>query len=204
MQPTSEEVVVDIVRDEIRSYKQLPINLYHIQTKFRDERRPRFGVMRGREFTMKDAYSFDRDEAGAMTSYRAMYDAYVRIFERMGLTFRAVAADTGNIGGKASHEFQVIADTGEDAIAYCPTSDYAANVEMAEALPLIAARAAPTQALKKDGNAGQGEVRGRGDVSRACRSRGRSSRSCWRSTARPTGGRGRALAGADPGRPRTQ
>jgi prolyl-tRNA synthetase len=155
VQPTSEEVVVDIVREVIRSYKQLPINLYHIQTKFRDERRPRFGVMRGREFTMKDAYSFDRDEAGAMTSYRAMYDAYVRIFERMGLTFRAVAADTGNIGGKASHEFQVIADTGEDAIAYCPTSEYAANVEMAEALPLIAARAAPAEALVKTATPGK-------------------------------------------------
>ena len=138
VQPTSEEVVVDIVRDEVRSYKQLPLNLYHIQTKFRDERRPRFGVMRGREFTMKDAYSFDRDEASGMVSYQAMYDAYVRIFERMGLRFRAVAADTGNIGGNASHEFQVIADTGEDAIAYCPDSDYAANVEMAEALPLLA------------------------------------------------------------------
>jgi prolyl-tRNA synthetase len=149
VQPTSEEVVVDIVRDIVRSYKQLPLNLYHIQTKFRDERRPRFGVMRGREFTMKDAYSFDRDEAGAMASYRAMYDAYQRIFQRMGLTFRAVAADTGNIGGKASHEFQVIADTGEDAIAYCPTSDYAANIEMAEALPLLAARAAPAEALVK-------------------------------------------------------
>ena len=149
VQPTSEEVVVDIVRDEIRSYKQLPLNLYHIQTKFRDERRPRFGVMRGREFTMKDAYSFDRDEDAAMTSYRAMYDAYVRIFQRMGLRFRAVAADTGNIGGKASHEFQVIADTGEDAIAYCPTSDYAANVEMAEALPLTTNRATPTQPLTK-------------------------------------------------------
>jgi prolyl-tRNA synthetase len=155
VQPTSEEVVVDIVREVVRSYKQLPINLYHIQTKFRDERRPRFGVMRGREFTMKDAYSFDRDEVGAMTSYRAMYDAYARIFERMGLRFRAVAADTGNIGGKASHEFQVIADTGEDAIAYCPTSDYAANVEMAEALPLIAARAAPTEALAKTATPGK-------------------------------------------------
>ena len=149
VQPTSEEVVVDIAREEVRSYKQLPLNLYHIQTKFRDERRPRFGVMRGREFTMKDAYSFDRNEAQGMVSYRAMYDAYVRIFERMGLKFRAVAADTGNIGGKASHEFQVIADTGEDAIAYCPDSDYAANVEMAEALPLIAQRAAPRQALTK-------------------------------------------------------
>ena len=155
VQPTSEEVVVDIVRDEVRSYKQLPVNLYHIQTKFRDERRPRFGVMRGREFTMKDAYSFDRDEAGAMASYRAMYDAYVRIFERMGLTFRAVAADTGNIGGKASHEFQVIADTGEDSIAYCPTSEYAANVEMAEALPLIAARAAPAEPLAKTATPGK-------------------------------------------------
>lgn len=149
IQPTSEEVIVDIAREELKSYKQLPVNFYHIQTKFRDERRPRFGVMRGREFTMKDAYSFDRDEAGAMASYRAMYDAYARIFTRMGLVFRAVAADTGNIGGKASHEFQVVADTGEDAIAYCPTSEYAANVEMAEALPLIAARAAPAQPLSK-------------------------------------------------------
>jgi len=149
VQPTSEEVVVDIVREVVRSYKQLPLNLYHIQTKFRDERRPRFGVMRGREFTMKDAYSFDRDEASGMRSYQAMYDAYERIFQRMGLTFRAVAADTGNIGGKASHEFQVIADTGEDAIAYCPTSDYAANIEMAEALPLGAARSGPNEPLVK-------------------------------------------------------
>ncbi len=108
IQPTSEEVIADIVREQLKSYKQLPVNFYHIQTKFRDERRPRFGLMRGREFTMKDAYSFDRDDAGGMASYRAMYDAYVRIFDRMGLTFRAVAADTGNIGGKASHEFQVI------------------------------------------------------------------------------------------------
>jgi prolyl-tRNA synthetase len=149
VQPTSEEVIVDIAREELKSYKQLPANFYHIQTKFRDERRPRFGVMRGREFTMKDAYSFDKDEAGAMASYRAMFDAYTRIFSRMGLTFRAVAADTGNIGGKASHEFQVIADTGEDAIAYCPTSDYAANIEMAEALPLIPRRAAPSEELAK-------------------------------------------------------
>jgi prolyl-tRNA synthetase len=149
VQPTSEEVIVDIAREELKSYKQLPANFYHIQTKFRDERRPRFGVMRGREFTMKDAYSFDKDEAGAMASYRRMYDAYTRIFERMGLTFRAVAADTGNIGGKASHEFQVIADTGEDAIAYCPTSDYAANIEMAEALPLSSRRDPPAGALTK-------------------------------------------------------
>jgi prolyl-tRNA synthetase len=149
LQPTSEEVIADIVRETIKSYKQLPVNFYHIQTKFRDERRPRFGLMRGREFTMKDAYSFDRDEAGAMKSYQAMYDAYVRTFTRMGLRFRAVAADTGNIGGKASHEFQVIADTGEDAIAYNPDSDYAANLEMAEALPLIAHRAPPTETMKK-------------------------------------------------------
>ena len=149
VQPTSEEVVVDTVRDWLRSYKQLPLNLYHIQTKFRDERRPRFGVMRGREFTMKDAYSFDRDDAGAMASYQAMYDAYCRIFQRMGLAFRAVAADTGNIGGKASHEFQVIADTGEDAIAWCPTSDYAANLELAEALVPAAGRAAAKLPLAK-------------------------------------------------------
>ena len=149
VQPTSEEVVADIARDVIGSYKQLPVNFYHIQTKFRDERRPRFGVMRGREFTMKDAYSFDRDEAGARRSYQAMYDAYVRIFQRMGLKFRAVAADTGTIGGTASHEFQVIADTGEDAIAYSATSDYAANVEMAEALPLIDKRSLPVEELRK-------------------------------------------------------
>ena len=149
VQPTSEEVVTDIARQEIRSYRQMPKNFYHIQTKFRDERRPRFGVMRGREFTMKDAYSFDRDREAALASYRAMFDAYVRIFDRMGLTYRAVAADTGAIGGSASHEFQVIADTGEDAIAYCPDSDYAANIELAEALPLVAARAPASQPLEK-------------------------------------------------------
>ncbi len=149
IQPTSEEVVTDIARSEIQSYRQLPKNFYHIQTKFRDERRPRFGVMRGREFTMKDAYSFDRDEAGAERSYQAMYDAYVRIFQRMGLSFRAVRADTGNIGGSLSHEFQVIADTGEDQLVYCPDSDYAANIELAEALPAVAARAAPAEAVRK-------------------------------------------------------
>jgi prolyl-tRNA synthetase len=149
VQPTSEEVITDIARQELRSYKQLPKNLYHIQTKFRDERRPRFGVMRGREFTMKDAYSFDRDFTAGQKSYDAMFRAYCAIFDRMGLTYRAVAADTGAIGGDASHEFQVIADTGEDAIAYCPTSDYAANVELAEAVPLIAQRAAPSQAMSK-------------------------------------------------------
>jgi prolyl-tRNA synthetase len=149
IQPTSEEVVTDIARQELRSYKQLPRNFYHIQTKFRDERRPRFGVMRGREFTMKDAYSFDRDKASALKSYQGMFDAYKRIFDRFGLQYRAVAADTGAIGGDASHEFQVIADTGEDAIVYCPTSDYAANIELAEALPLLASRAAASQAMTK-------------------------------------------------------
>jgi len=149
IQPTSEEVITDIARQELRSYRALPKNFYHIQTKFRDERRPRFGLMRGREFTMKDAYSFDRDVDGAGKSYEAMYGAYVRIFERMGLTFRAVAADTGAIGGDRSHEFQVIADTGEDAIVYCAASDYAANIELAEALPLIAQRAAPSQPMAR-------------------------------------------------------
>jgi len=149
LQPTSEEVITDIARQELRSYRALPKNFYHIQTKFRDERRPRFGVMRGREFTMKDAYSFDRDLDAAGVSYDQMFAAYTRIFERMGLNFRAVAADNGSIGGVRSHEFQVIAETGEDAIIYCPTSDYAANIEMAEALPLLANRAAPAAPLKK-------------------------------------------------------
>ena len=149
IQPTSEEVITDIARQELRSYKQLPKNFYHIQTKFRDERRPRFGIMRGREFTMKDAYSFDRDKEAAGRSYDAMYTAYGRIFDRLGLQYRAVAADTGAIGGDRSHEFQVIAETGEDAIIYCPTSDYAANIELAEALSLIDTRGAATQALAK-------------------------------------------------------
>src|SRR5712671_4137088 len=140
IQPTSEEVITDIARQELRSYRALPKNFYHIQTKFRDERRPRFGVMRGREFTMKDAYTFDRDIEAASKSYQAMYVAYGRIFERMGLTFRAVAADTGAIGGDRLHEFQVIAETGGDAIVYCPGSDYAATIELAEALPLLEAR----------------------------------------------------------------
>ena len=149
VQPTSEEAITDIARNEIKSYRQLPVNFYHIQTKFRDERRPRFGVMRGREFTMKDAYSFDRDEAGAGKSYDAMFAAYHRTFTRMGLTFRAVKADTGAIGGSRSHEFQVIAATGEDAIAYCPQSDYAANIELAEAMPLLTAIKPPAQAMVK-------------------------------------------------------
>ena len=155
IQPTSEEVITDVVRTEIKSYRQLPINFYHIQTKFRDERRPRFGLMRGREFTMKDAYSFDRDVAGMQQSYRIMYDAYVRIFDRFGLQFRAVAADNGAIGGSGSHEFHVIADTGEDALVYCPTSDYAANMEAAEAIAPTAPRGAATQALTKTPTPGQ-------------------------------------------------
>jgi len=155
IQPTSEEVVTDVARTELRSYKQLPVNFYHIQTKFRDERRPRFGLMRGREFTMKDAYSFDRDVDGLKKSYQAMYDAYVRIFTRFGLEFRAVAADNGAIGGSGSHEFHVIAATGEDALVYCPTSDYAANMEAAEALPVDSSRGAATQALEKTATPGK-------------------------------------------------
>ncbi len=149
LQPTSEEVVTDIARQELKSYRQLPKNFYQIQTKFRDERRPRFGVMRGREFTMKDAYSFDRSEEAAGRSYDIMFAAYKRIFDRLGLEYRAVAADTGAIGGDRSHEFQVIADTGEDAIVYCPDSDYAANIELAEAVSLLARRAEPARALAK-------------------------------------------------------
>ena len=149
IQPTSEEVITDIARQELRSYKQLPRNFYHIQTKFRDERRPRFGVMRGREFTMKDAYSFDRDVESGRRSYDAMRVAYAAIFDRMGLHYRAVAADTGAIGGDLSQEFQVIADTGEDAIVYCPTSDYAANIELAEGVALLPMRAPAGQAMAK-------------------------------------------------------
>ena len=147
--PTHEEVVTDIVRKDIRSYRQLPVNLYQIQVKFRDEIRPRFGVMRGREFLMKDAYSFDVDRGALMVSYRAMYDAYARIFTRLGLEFRAVEADTGAIGGFASHEFQVLAESGEDAIAYSNESDYAANVEQAEALAPARPRAAPAESMEK-------------------------------------------------------
>ncbi len=155
MQPTSEEVVTDIARSEIRSYRQLPVNFYHIQTKFRDERRPRFGLMRGREFTMKDAYSFDRDVEGLKKSYALMVDAYTRIFNRFGLKFRAVAADNGAIGGSGSQEFHVIADTGEDALVYCPTSDYAANMEAAEALAPAAPRAPAAQPLVKAATPGK-------------------------------------------------
>jgi len=155
VQPTSEEVVTDIARQEIRSYKQLPRNFYQIQTKFRDERRPRFGLMRGREFTMKDAYSFDRDLDAAKLSYQNMAAAYRRIFDRFGLTYRAVAADSGAIGGDLSEEFQVIAATGEDAIVYCAASDYAANLEKAEAMAPTAPRAAATAALTKTATPGK-------------------------------------------------
>jgi len=148
VQPTSEECITDIGRQELRSYKQLPKNLYQIQTKFRDERRPRFGLMRGREFIMKDAYSFDRDLDGAKRSYQQMAKAYRAIFDRFGLRYRAVAADSGAIGGDVSQEFQVIAATGEDAIVYCPDSDYAANMEKAEALAPAGPRPAPSRAME--------------------------------------------------------
>jgi prolyl-tRNA synthetase len=149
IQPTSEEVITDLARAELRSYRQLPVHFYQIQTKFRDERRPRFGVMRGREFVMKDGYSFHADYADLEREYRVMHDTYTRIFTRLGLKFRAVAADTGAIGGTGSHEFQVLAESGEDAIAYCPDSDYAANVELAEALAPRAPRPAPAEPMRR-------------------------------------------------------
>ena len=149
IQPTSEEVITDLARAELRSYRQLPVHFYQIQTKFRDERRPRFGVMRAREFVMKDGYSFHADYADLEREYRNMYDTYTRIFTRLGLKFRAVAADTGAIGGTGSHEFQVLADSGEDAIAFSPDSDYAANVELAEALAPRAPRPAAAQPMGK-------------------------------------------------------
>jgi prolyl-tRNA synthetase len=146
--PTHEEVITDLARKEIRSYRQMPVNFYQIQTKFRDEIRPRFGVMRAREFLMKDAYSFHTSPESLDETYQTMYACYSRIFTRLGLKFRAVAADTGAIGGSGSHEFHVLADSGEDAIAFCPDSDYAANVEMAEGLPPATTRAAPAEALR--------------------------------------------------------
>ncbi len=146
--PTHEEVITDIARTEIRSYKQLPLNFYQIQTKFRDEIRPRFGVMRAREFMMKDAYSFHTDFASLEQTYATMYQAYSAIFNRLGLKFRAVKADTGAIGGDGSHEFHVLADSGEDGLAYCDSSDYAANVELAEAIT-VAKRQAPTAAMQE-------------------------------------------------------
>jgi prolyl-tRNA synthetase len=147
--PTHEEVITDIARRELRSYRQLPVHFYQVQTKFRDEIRPRFGVMRGREFTMKDGYSFHADYDDLVREYRNMHETYTRIFTRLGLRFRAVAADPGSIGGTGSHEFHVLADSGEDAIAYSPTSDYAANVELAEALAPTTPRGAPAAAMQK-------------------------------------------------------
>src|SRR6202166_1074256 len=147
--PTHEEVITDIARRELRSYKQLPVNFYQIQSKFRDEIRPRFGVMRAREFLMKDAYSFHLDQASLAQGYRAMFDAYTRIFTRMGLKFRAVQADGGNIGGSTTHEFHVLAESGEDAIAFSDGDDYAANVETAATLAANTPRAAATQPLAK-------------------------------------------------------
>ncbi|MFT3849171.1 MAG: proline--tRNA ligase [Propionivibrio sp.] len=147
--PTHEEVITDVVRKEVKSYRQLPLHFYQVQMKFRDEIRPRFGVMRGREFLMKDGYSFHTSFADLQREYRNMYDTYGRIFDRLGLKFRAVAADTGSIGGTGSHEFHVLADSGEDALAYCPDSDYAANVELAEALAPSTKRSAPASDKKK-------------------------------------------------------
>jgi len=149
IQPTSEEVITEIARAELRSYRKLPVHFYQIQTKFRDERRPRFGVMRGREFVMKDGYSFHAGYADLEREYRNMYDTYVRIFTRLGLKFRAVAADTGAIGGTGSHEFQVLADSGEDAIAWAPDSDFAANLELAEAVFPAEKRKSPGEAMQK-------------------------------------------------------
>src|SRR5574340_219345 len=147
--PTHEEVITDVARREIKSYRQLPVNFYQIQTKFRDEIRPRFGVMRAREFVMKDAYSFHASFESLEQTYRVMYETYTRIFTRLGLQFRAVAADTAPIGGSGSHEFQVLADSGEDALAFCPKSDYAADVAVAEALAPNEPRAAATQEMQK-------------------------------------------------------
>ncbi|RIX48786.1 MAG: proline--tRNA ligase [Rhodocyclales bacterium GT-UBC] len=147
--PTHEEVITDVVRRDVKSYRQLPIHLYQIQTKFRDEIRPRFGVMRGREFLMKDGYSFHTSFEDLKREYGNMYETYSRIFTRLGLKFRAVAADTGSIGGTGSHEFHVLADSGEDDIAYCPSSDYAANVELAEALAPSAPRPNPSESMEK-------------------------------------------------------
>ncbi len=156
--PTHEEVITDLVRREVRSYRQLPLNCYQIQTKFRDEIRPRFGLMRGREFIMKDAYSFDRDEEGAKRSYQSMYNAYHRIFTRCGLTFRAVEADTGLIGGSSSHEFMVLAETGEETVVYSYDGAYAANVERAELLPAPDAPLERPRPLTKVATPGVGTV----------------------------------------------
>ncbi|MGB9578478.1 MAG: proline--tRNA ligase, partial [Halothiobacillaceae bacterium] len=146
--PTHEEIITDFARRELKSYKQLPVCWYQIQTKFRDEVRPRFGVMRAREFLMKDAYSFHMDQDSLQATYDAMHAAYTRIFTRLGLDFRAVRADTGSIGGTGSHEFHVLASSGEDAIAFSTESDYAANVELAEAIAPVGPRPAPSEAMR--------------------------------------------------------
>ncbi|BAN35927.1 prolyl-tRNA synthetase [Sulfuricella denitrificans skB26] len=156
--PTHEEVITDVARREIKSYRQLPVNFYQVQTKFRDEIRPRFGVMRAREFVMKDAYSFHANFPSLEQTYQVMYDTYSRIFTRLGLKFRAVAADTGAIGGTGSHEFHVLADSGEDAIAFCPSSDYAANVELAEAVSPTTPRPVPTEAMQKVATPGKHSI----------------------------------------------
>lgn len=156
--PTHEEVITDVARREIKSYRQLPVNFYQVQTKFRDEIRPRFGVMRAREFVMKDAYSFHANFASLEQTYQVMHDCYSRIFSRLGLKFRAVAADTGAIGGTGSHEFHVLADSGEDAIAFCPSSDYAANIELAEAVSPATKRPAPTEAMQKVATPGKHSI----------------------------------------------
>jgi prolyl-tRNA synthetase len=156
--PTHEEVITDIARREVKSYRQLPINFYQIQTKFRDEVRPRFGVMRAREFMMKDAYSFHANFDSLEQTYRVMYETYSRIFTRLGLQFRAVAADTGAIGGSGSHEFHVLADSGEDALAFCPNSEYAANVELAEAVAPSSPRATASEAMQKVITPGQKSI----------------------------------------------
>jgi len=147
--PTHEEVITDVVRKEVKSYRQLPLHFYQVQMKFRDEIRPRFGVMRGREFLMKDGYSFHTDFADLQREYRNMFETYTRIFNRLGLKFRAVAADTGSIGGTGSHEFHVLADSGEDALAYCPDSEYAANVELAEAMAPATPRGPASEVMTK-------------------------------------------------------
>src|SRR5690554_4139369 len=161
--PTHEEVITDLIRNEVRSYRDLPANFYQIQTKFRDERRPRFGLMRAREFLMKDAYSFHLDEASLQQTYDEMFRTYSRIFTRIGLDFRPVQADTGSIGGNASHEFHVLASSGEDAIAFSNESDYAANVELAQALPPSGARPAAAESMLRVDTPGQHTIE---DVSR--------------------------------------
>ncbi|MCW8964849.1 MAG: proline--tRNA ligase, partial [Gammaproteobacteria bacterium] len=156
--PTHEEIITDLARKEIRSYKQLPINYYQIQMKFRDEIRPRFGVMRAREFLMKDAYSFHLTQESLDETYQTMFDTYNRIFSRTGLDFRPVAADSGSIGGNLSHEFHVLADSGEDAIAFSDGSDYAANIETAEAITALAGRSGPTMDMQQVETPGQHSI----------------------------------------------